>query len=164
MAGAHGVEAVVAVGEMAEAVVGALEWRHERKVAKDVSREWDWAEVESDLDIQRRENERLRATIHMYEQAFQELHKQKLESGKVSVDRSMAVISPIVYKPLEFFGFFSFFTSCVDLRVSDTLLGFVRSRFGRITWIRSGFERIAWIRSGFERIFPIVCCGRFMSN
>lgn len=91
MAGPHGVEAVVAVGEMAEAVVGALEWRHERKVAKDVSREWDWAEVESDLDIQRRENERLRATIHMYEQAFQELHKQKLESGKVSVDRSMAV-------------------------------------------------------------------------
>lgn len=102
MVGAHGVEAVVAVGEMAEAVAGALEWRHERKVAKNVSREWDWAEVESDLDIQRRENERLRTTIHMYEQAFQELHKQKLESGKVSVDRSIAVSFQFCANPLEF--------------------------------------------------------------
>lgn len=91
MVGAHGVETVVAVGEMAEAMVGALEWRHERKAAKDVSREWDWAEVESDLDMQRRENQRLRETIRMYEQAFEQLHKQKVESGKVSVDRSMAV-------------------------------------------------------------------------
>lgn len=91
MAVVHGVETVVAVGEMAEAVVGALEWRHERSAAKKVSREWDWAEVESDLDIQRRENERLRATIHMYEQAFQQLRKQKVETGQVSVDASIAV-------------------------------------------------------------------------
>jgi hypothetical protein len=91
MAVVHGVETVVAVGEMAEAVVGALEWRHERNAAKKVSREWDWAEVESDLDIQRRENERLRATIHMYEQAFQQLRKQKVETGQVSVDASIAV-------------------------------------------------------------------------
>jgi hypothetical protein len=80
---------------MAEAMVGALEWRHERKVAKEVSREWDWAEVESDLDMQRRENQRLRATIHMYEQAFEQLHKQKVESGIVSVDRSMAVFEQL---------------------------------------------------------------------
>ncbi|XP_024363163.1 uncharacterized protein [Physcomitrium patens] len=91
MVGAHGVEAVVAVGEMAEMALGAMEWRHERKLAKDVTREWDWAEVESDLDIQRRENARLKATIQMYEQAFQQLHKQKMETGTISVDRSMAV-------------------------------------------------------------------------
>lgn len=84
-------EAVVAVGEMAEMALGAMEWRHERKLAKDVTREWDWAEVESDLDIQRRENARLKATIQMYEQAFQQLHKQKMETGTISVDRSMAV-------------------------------------------------------------------------
>lgn len=91
MVGAHGVETVVAVGEMAEAVVGALEWRHDRQKAKDVAMEWDWAEVESDLDLQRRENARLRATIHMYEQAFLQLHQQKLASGELSVDRSMGV-------------------------------------------------------------------------
>lgn len=94
MVGAHGVEAVetvVAVGEIAEALAETWECRHERQLKKEVDMEWDWAEVESDLDIQRRESMRLRAIIHMYEQTFQQLHKQKMEAGGVSVDCSVAV-------------------------------------------------------------------------
>lgn len=96
MVGAHGVEMVVAVGEMAEAVGGALERRHERQHAKVVATEWDWAEVEGDLDVERKENARLRTTIAMYEQAFQQLHKQKSEDGKLSVERSMEVCSGLL--------------------------------------------------------------------
>ncbi|KAH9575830.1 hypothetical protein CY35_01G131500 [Sphagnum magellanicum] len=91
MVGAHGVEMVVAVGEMAEAAVGALEWNHQRKVAKSVAKEWEWAEVEGELDLEKKENARLRATIAMYEQAFCQLHQQKLEDGNLSVERSMEV-------------------------------------------------------------------------
>jgi len=98
MVGVHGVgETVVAVGEMAEAVVGAWEWRQEKrqkkaKEDKATTECWDdWAEVESDLELQRRENARLRATIHVYEQAFLELHQQKLATGEVSVDRSLGI-------------------------------------------------------------------------
>jgi len=89
MVGAHGVEMVVAVGEMAEAAVGALEWNHQRMVAKTVAKEWEWAEVEGELDSERKENARLRATIAMYEQAFSHLHEQKMENGGVSVERSV---------------------------------------------------------------------------
>jgi hypothetical protein len=91
MVGAHGVEMVVAVGEMAEAAVGALEWNHQRMVAKTVAKEWEWAEVEGELDSERKENARLRATIAMYEQAFSHLHEQKMENGGVSVERSIEV-------------------------------------------------------------------------
>lgn len=96
MVGAHGSEVVKVVGEMAEVAVEALEWRHERKVEKDIAKEWDWAEVESDLDCQRRDNQRLRATIAMYEQAFQQLHNEKADSGNLSVERSLAVSFSII--------------------------------------------------------------------
>lgn len=89
------------VGEMAEVAVEALEWRHERKVEKDIAKEWDWAEVESDLDCQRRDNQRLRATIAMYEQAFQQLHKEKADNGNLSVERSLAVSFSIIRKLLR---------------------------------------------------------------
>lgn len=95
--GAHAVEMVVAVGEMAEAAVGALEWNHQRKVAKSVAKEWEWAEVEGELDLEKKENARLRATIAMYEQAFCQLHQQKLEDGNLSVERSMEVSQSFGY-------------------------------------------------------------------
>jgi hypothetical protein len=101
MVGAHGAEVVKVVGEMAEVAVEALEWRHERKVEKDIAKEWDWAEVESDLDCQRRDNQRLRATIAMYEQAFQQLHKEKADSGNLSVERSLAVSFSVIRKLLR---------------------------------------------------------------
>jgi hypothetical protein len=88
---------VVAVGEMAEAAVGALEWNHQRKVAKSVAKEWEWAEVEGELDLEKKENARLRATIAMYEQAFCQLHQQKLEDGNLSVERSMEVSQSFGY-------------------------------------------------------------------
>lgn len=51
MVGVYGVEVVVVVGEMVEMVLGVMEWWYEWKLVKDVIREWDWVEVESDLDI-----------------------------------------------------------------------------------------------------------------
>jgi hypothetical protein len=124
---------VVAVGEMAEAAVGALEWNHQRKVAKSVAKEWEWAEVEGELDLEKKENARLRATIAMYEQAFCQLHQQKLEDGNLSVERSMEVSQSFGYVHLVcllgfrvllcasvcFLGF-----CCVLLCVSVCFLGF----------------------------------------
>ena len=63
------------VGAMAQTIQGALNWKTPK---------------ETD-DAQRMENERLRMMIRLYEQAFQECHDQKAESGGVSVDRSMVV-------------------------------------------------------------------------
>jgi hypothetical protein len=133
MVGAHGVEMVVAVGEMAEAAVGALEWNHQRKVAKSVAKEWEWAEVEGELDLEKKENARLRATIAMYEQAFCQFHQQKLEDGNLSVERSMEVSQSFGYVHLVcllgfrvllcasvcFLGFY-----CVLLYASVCFLGF----------------------------------------
>ncbi|CAK9189782.1 unnamed protein product [Sphagnum troendelagicum] len=89
MVGGHGVEMVAAVGEMAEAAVGVLDWSHQRRVAKAVAKEWEFAEAEGELELERKENMRLRATIAMYQQAFGQLHQQKIENGTLSVDRSM---------------------------------------------------------------------------
>lgn len=77
-----------------------MEWRKERRKAKEEALEWDWAEVESDLDLQRKENARLRATIHSYEQAFLQLHPKSVPAGgnansKVSVDRSMDIFNQL---------------------------------------------------------------------
>ncbi len=74
-------EMVAAVGGMAEAAVGVLDWSHQRRVAKAVAKEWEFAEVEGELDLERKENMRLRATIAMYQQAFGQLHQQKMENG-----------------------------------------------------------------------------------
>jgi hypothetical protein len=91
MVGGHRVEMVAAVGEMAEAAVGVLDWSHQRRVAKAVAKEWEFAEVEGELELERKENMRLRATIAMYQQAFGQIHQQKMENGTLSVERSMEV-------------------------------------------------------------------------
>jgi hypothetical protein len=41
--------------------------------------------------LERKENMRLRATIAMYQQAFGQIHQQKMENGTLSVERSMEV-------------------------------------------------------------------------
>jgi hypothetical protein len=86
---------VVSVREMAEAAVGAIEWNYQRMVGKAVDKEWECAEVEKELESERKENSRLRAIIAMYEQAFCQLHQQKIEDGYFSEELSMEV-SPFV--------------------------------------------------------------------
>ncbi|CAK9226415.1 unnamed protein product [Sphagnum jensenii] len=80
---------VVSVREMAEAAVGAIEWNYQRMVGKAVDKEWECAEVEKELQSERKENSRLRAIIAMYEQAFCQLHQQKIEDGYFSEELSM---------------------------------------------------------------------------
>ncbi|KAH8961051.1 hypothetical protein BDL97_05G030700 [Sphagnum fallax] len=87
---------VVSVREMAEAAVGAIEWNYRRMVGKAVDKEWECAEVEKELQSERKENSRLRAIIAMYEQAFCQLHQQKIEDGYFSEE-----LSAEVYKKLK---------------------------------------------------------------
>jgi hypothetical protein len=93
--GISGVEMVVSVREMAEAAVGAIEWNYRRMVGKAVDKEWECAEVEKELQSERKENSWLRAIIAMYEQAFCQLHQQKIEDGYFSEELS-AEVSPFV--------------------------------------------------------------------